>query len=669
MSLITSPELFINMKSYPKDKGSSEYKSFWGYEKDKVTNGVTINGVYISGWLYWHLNHWKLITDLKDESGYEYQDLIRPTLRDNEWIFAEAEVKAQKDRKALCILGLRQFGKSSIIASYSVRSATINKNSQNIIVGANAPDLNSITFMMDTGMLNVTPYFRLPRITKDWTADEVLVGVKNKKGDNIVYSRFRIRNTQGGRNTEVVAGTTIKSLIFDEIGKGDFLQTYNAAKPALKGPYGWRCVPILTGTGGAFEKSKDAEVMFFDPGSNDILSVVDELTGQKRGLFLPGYLRQDCKKQSTLAEYLNLEPGSELDIPMKVSDIEKATKLIEEERRNAANNPDPRTLLKERMYHPTTAEEVFLSETNAVFPPDLIEDQLKHLSSVNFKPLAYVELYRDSDGVVKHKHTNKKPVLSLKLNEGENKEGVVTIYEFPISGAPFGLYVAGTDPYKQSESAYSDSLGATYIYKRMHNIFDEKMQDVMVASYIGRPKSIHDWYEVTKLLLDFYNAKTTCENMDYGFIQHCIEKNEAVKYLATTLPFIKEVHPNTTVQRMYGVHMTKQIKEHLVNLIKEYMTEEIAIERDEQGNAVKKILGIKRILDPLLLKELRIFDYKVNTDRVIAFGLALAYARDLNKSIGKTASKDSRYEYYGKSTKNKPMSKFLTGLRNPFVKQ
>ncbi len=664
MSLITSPELFRNMKSYPTEKGTLSYKQFWDNELHKIHNGVTINGVYFSGWLYWHINHWKLVADRMDPSGFEYQDLITPDIRDNEWIFAEAETEANLHRKALCILGLRQFGKTAIISSYASRSATINKNSQNIIVGSNAPDLNSITFMIDQGLLNVTPRFRLPRITRDWGADEVLLGVKNKKGDNLVHSRFRIRNTQGGRNTEVVAGTTIKCLIFDEIGKGDFLQTYNAAKPALKGPQGWRCVPILTGTGGAFEKSRDAEVMFFDPDSNDVLSFLDEKTGNKRGFFLPGTLRNDCKKLITLAEFLGKEPGSELDIPMLVSDVEKATAVINEEREKAAKNPDPKTLLKEKMYHPLTPAEVFLSEAQEVFPSHLIENQKDYLTAKAYRPLAYVELFRDYDGTVKHKFTDKKPIQHFPMKSSDNKEGVVTIFEFPVSDAPFGLYVAGTDPYKQSHAKYSDSVGATYIYKRIHAITGEGFQDIVVASYIGRPKDISKWYEITKMLLDYYSCRTLCENMDYGFIQHCIEKNEAVRYQCSTPALLKEIHPNSQVNRLYGIHMTPKIKTHMVGLIIEYMTEKIGFVRDEQGNVVEEILGVRRILDMQLLNELKRFDYELNTDRVMAFGLALMYSKDLNKSVGKTKEKDTRYEYYGKpSTKRKRNT-----IRHPLAK-
>jgi hypothetical protein len=58
-----------------------------GRRKDQ--GGVTVNGVYFSGWLYWHLNHWKIRIDDIDEYGNDIRIESYPELRDNEWIRAE----------------------------------------------------------------------------------------------------------------------------------------------------------------------------------------------------------------------------------------------------------------------------------------------------------------------------------------------------------------------------------------------------------------------------------------------------------------------------------------------------------------------------------------------------------------------------------------------------
>ena len=70
-----------------------------------------------------------------------------------------------------------------------------------------------------------------------------------------------------------------------------------------------------------------------------------------------------------------------------------------------------------------------------------------------------------------------------------------------------------------------------------------------------------------------------------------------------------------------------------MSLIIEYITEVVEVERDEDGNTVKERLGVTRILDPILIKELIKFTPKLNVDRVISFGLTLAMAKSLNTQV------------------------------------
>jgi hypothetical protein len=152
--------------------------------------------------------------------------------------------------------------------------------------------------------------------------------------------------------------------------------------------------------------------------------------------------------------------------------------------------------------------------------------------------------------------------------------------------------------------------------------------------------------------------------MDMGFIQHCIEKNEAPFFLERTPSFLNDIHPSSAVNREYGIHMTADIKDYLNSLIIEYITEVIDVETDAEGTIVKERLGVSRILDPLLLRELIKFTPKLNVDRVISFGLTLAMAKSMNgKSIIVSSTEDARMKDYFKSTKTKQL--FRT-TRNPF---
>jgi hypothetical protein len=307
-----------------------------------------------------------------------------------------------------------------------------------------------------------------------------------------------------------------------------------------------------------------------------------------------------------------------------------------------------------------------LDASENIFPVDLLQEQLNFLESGGYnREVDYVELYRDINGIVKHKPTDKKPVNTYPAKPSEDNSGVVQIFEFPMNDAPYGLYTAGTDPYKQSQAHYSTSLGATYIFKRIHNLTGERFQNMLVASYIGRPKKIQTWYEETRKLLEFYNAKTLCENMDMGFIDHCIEKKDADKFLERTPSILREdIHANTKVNRTYGIHTSSGIKDYINSLIIEYLQETIEVKTDEEGNH-KQVLGVSRILDPMLIKELLRYNPRANADRKDAFGYALLMAKNLNRTVTVTNDRDTRYESYNNIAKKK--NNLFSSSRTPFT--
>lgn len=112
---ISSKELYINMGNdiplwndlYSYEEQDDDVKQFWENEAMKLLNGVTINGVFIHPWLYWHINFWKMMIDVGE-------DRIpgNSQLRDNEWMFAEFLKQAEEENKGIFMFGCRRFGKA-----------------------------------------------------------------------------------------------------------------------------------------------------------------------------------------------------------------------------------------------------------------------------------------------------------------------------------------------------------------------------------------------------------------------------------------------------------------------------------------------------------------------------------------------------------------------------
>lgn len=653
-----STEFFKNIKTLP-PPGTEEFKQLIDWEVEKCTGGININGVHISGWLYWHINHWWIRIDEVDQYGNDIRVKRLPELRDNEWIRAEHLENCKRERKGYMEIGARQGGKSEMEASYFGMNAVLFQNTQNVIVCGNDNDLSLLKDKVDYGLNNIWDGIKIPRLDKTWRSNQVRLGYKMPNGEDQIWSYIVIRNAQDGNNTEVAAGTTAKSFIMDEVGKYSFASAFTAAEPAFKGKHGWRAVPILVGTGGAFDKGKDAENFFYNPEANNFLGIKETPESKETGLFMSGVYRQDCKEKMPLDKWLTQEKGLTFPknnalskIEINVANKEKAVDTINKERESKKTNPDRTLYLKQIMYFPLTAEECFLSSQENMFDVEAAKRQQQKLL-LQSRTGTPVVLFND-DGVIKHEFTDKLPISNFPLKQNDNKDAPVVIYEFPIESPPYGLYVAGVDPYRQGKSAYSSSLGAVYIYKRMNAISGEKYQDMFVASYCARPDKKETWEEQARLLIKYYNARTLCENDEISFIDYMISKGDA-HYLERQPQWLTEIVPNTTVRREYGIHRSaEKIRNFLHGSIKKYMEETIYKETDDNGDTTKEIQGISKIFDPVLLEEIIQFNDDLNTDRLIAAELAIALAMKMDPLYGSVGVKeDARVtSLYNKKKKN-----------------
>jgi hypothetical protein len=626
----------MNQKRVPL-QDSEEYDDFYNFHEELCKNGCMMGDTYINPFLYWHLNAWHTEVDIIDEYGRIAQKYANPSLRDNEWVVTSEIDRAQRERKGLVILGIRRFAKSVIEASYVSHGATFDENSQNIIAGLNAADIKLITDKIDKGLNNLPQAWQWQRVEDNWK-NQVTLGIKTRGGQRIPFSQILIRNLDEGNNEEAIAGTKPRRLIIDEIGKGSFLRGFQAAVPGFTTPFGWGCAPILTGTGGDMKKFMDAKSLMFDVGNYNFLeynNAKDE--ARIHGLFISHKFRMEAKHESSLGAYLELPKGSDLhNVKMLVSDEELATKITNENLERLKKAGDRLAYLKEKMYYPQEVDDIFLNEDSNIFDIEGAKRQKARLLAQE-RTGTPVVLYDDGDGI-KHEFTDKLPISNFPLKNTDMKDAPVVIYEFPVEAPPYGLYVAGVDPYRQGKAAYSSSLGSVYIYKRMHAISGEKYQDMFVASYCARPDKKETWEEQARMLIKFYNARTLCENDEMSFIDYMISKNDA-HYLERQPDWLKEIVPNTTVRRDYGIHRSSEkIRDFLHGCLKKYSEETLIKETDEEGNVISETKGMVKIFDPVLLEEMIQYNEDGNFDRIIAAELAIAMAMKLDPIMGRVGS-------------------------------
>lgn len=673
-----SKDLLTNIKHWP-DKLSKEYDAFWDNERKKAEYGVTIDGVFISGWLYWHSQLWNIYMDKEDPINHTIKRIFkRPDLRDNEWIIADALERAQKEKKGVMFFGSRRLGKSEFASSYIGRHATLFQGTENVIAGGNWGDVDVITYKLTQGLNALPEYFKFGRLAEN-LRKEIELGFKDKKGTRLSWSKIIVRNHEEGFNTEAIAGITASSFVMDEVGKSQFSQVFEAAKPAFTSPFGWRCVPILTGTSGDIKKSSDAEKFFMNPDAYNFIAVeLPEEGNIKTGVFISGLRRMEGKYKTTLADYIQTQSGilipkeSELaTVEFYNSDFTKAEAVIDNERLQASKSPDPTALLKATMYYPKNTKELFLVDDGNNFPSEAIQEHIAYLQANQELQGQVVNLYRDASNKVKVSfNTNKKPITDfpLKPDDKISKDAPVVIYEMPIENPPAYLYISGADPYNQSNSKWSSSLGSCYIYKRTYDPINGSFERRIVASYTARPESLKQWHETVELLLELYNAVCLPENEAATFIQYFDSKNKG-HYLADGYNFLKEISPSTSITgRVKGLPATTKVQKYYKELVYQYCMEEITISMDKEGNQIKK-LGVTRIPDIALLKELAAFTDKGNYDRYVAFGHTLAHEVWADKIYPYATQLTQQKEQNVKNITRPQFNPFKMGskLNNPFI--
>jgi len=218
-----------------------------------------------------------------------------------------------------------------------------------------------------------------------------------------------------------------------------------------------------------------------------------------------------------------------------------------------------------------------------------------------------------------------------------DKTGSLVVWERPVKNPEWGAYYASVDPVSEGKTTTSDSLCSIYVYKNAIEITRETPegveqiieQDKLVAAWCGRYDDINKTHKQLELIIEWYNAWTVVENNISLFIQYMMSKKKQ-KYLVPKqqILFLKDIGSNKTVYQEYGWKNTGNLfKSHLISYAIEFLREEIHEELDDEGNVISSILGIERITDPMLLKEMLAYQPGVNVDRLVSFAALIAFAK------------------------------------------
>ena len=379
--------------------------------------------------------------------------------------------------------------------------------------------------------------------------------------------------------------------------------------------------------------------MILNPTANDIYAVETNLmdadgTIGMAGLFIP--------EQWSMPPYIDKYGNSQ---------IEEAIHAIKLERERWKTELNAEQFQLRISQKPLNIAEAFAYRKESIFPQGILTKQQKKIEEKEY-PYELITLDRDEKGIVAQR-TNKLPISKFPVDKKmQDKSGSIVVWERPVKNPQFGAYYASIDPVSEGKTTTSDSLCSIFVMKNATEVirtnefgdtetFIEK--DKIVASWCGRYDDINKTHERLEMIIEWYNAWTIVENNISLFIQHMIARKKQ-RYLVPKqqILFLKDLGSNRTVYQEYGWKNTGNLfKSHLISYGIEFLREVIDEELDVEGNVMSQTLGIERIPDPMLIKEMLAYYPGLNVDRMVAFCALVAFAKIQQSNRGYTKRRET----------------------------
>ena len=611
-------------------RGTTDYKRFWDQEKERCLNGyVAPDGDEITGYHYFYLNYSPIMkldeVEYKDKHGNVRRRRERilgfPRFYDYDYYYFNAIEEAEITGKHMAVLKARQRGYSFKGASMLVRNYELIKGSKNFAVASEQK------YLVGDGLLTKAWQImdfcdkhtawaksrltstRMERVSGFKVKDEF--GKETEQGYLSSITGVTLKN-----DPERIRGTRGKLVLWEEGGKfPNLLTAWRVEQPAVETDDGVAFGTMVAfGTGGTEGGSFDGlKELFYKPDAYNVLSFPniwdDNAEETQCGFFVPSWSNMDAIDENGKFRFMDDDGNSYKDLAIEEL-INQRNKIKD----GGASQSSIDRFISER---PIKPQEAVLELGKNIFPRKLLMDQLTRIrTNKKLQSMKHVVDLSWSDGKVMAHEKKSGDITTFHLKKDDKPEGSVVIWEYPVQDPPFGLYIAGCDPYDHDES-FTNSLGSTFIFKRVQA--GEAWQDVIVAEYSGRPATAEEYYENVRKLLVFYNARLLFENERKGIYPYFTNKH--CDYLLADQPdkVISEVIKDSRVQRRKGCHMTKQIRAYGEGLILEWMMEEY-----EPGHP-----NLERIYSEPLIEELIENDGIKNVDRVIALCMVMMYREEL----------------------------------------
>jgi len=600
-----SPVIFDkNLKDYNKlRKNTSEYFTFWKEQKRRLNEGYKpTGGSWIPGNYYFYLNFSKIhgLTP-----GARRKSMIAPIYRDQDHEYYQevhwAKYGDGKDNKGgygIIVLKARRKGFSFMNANILLHEWTCHSHSENGL-GAQRED-----YVQDFRKKMLLSYNELPPQLRNkilHNNEEIFMSGYKEKEDGIWIEKgmksiihFRVME-----KPNAFRGVSQNYMVFEEAG--EFLKlkrSYQSSEDCFKEGDVYFGTPIIGGTSNAMEvESDDYMDMYYNAANFNLKPVF-------------------IKASKVFGSFFDMSTG--------ISDVAGADKFIKAEAEKRKATGDLQSYYSYLQENPLEVEHAFFKSGKTPFDLEKIN---KQISNINTNP----NFQRVQKGNLDWPKTKEgkeifggMPEFVLDDGSVDEKDHNNELFPFEIVEQPLvgikNAHLSAVDPYhidddleemkKKASDQKDRSLGSMCVYRRF--ISQNTIGELPVAFYTDRPYSKEKFYENCLKLAIFYDSQILVEYNDDGFLKY-FQQHKMTRYLKERPRSADS--PWTQATNRYGIHMKSFQKKLLTELVDEYVKKHW-----------EDIYFLK------LLNELSVYGVK-NTDRVMAFGMALIHDMDATKKI------------------------------------
>jgi hypothetical protein len=610
--------------------GTKDYYDFWDKEKKRCLYGYTADegtddALYVTGFHYFYLNYCPIdrAVDeiMPDGSTQARRERTFPAFYDGDYEYFHEVEAARKDNKHMIVLKARRKGYSYKAGSMLARNYFFVKNSKNFVFAGQKE------YLIGDGLLSKAWEFlsfiddhtawAQPRL-RDREMSKMSGYKKKVNGVDIEMGmKSQIIGVSLKDAPDKVRGKAGELVFFEEAGSfPGLLKAWEVTMPTMRQGSKTLGMMVAFGTGGTEGADFEAmEEIFYNPAAYDCMdydNIWDEGSmGTKCGYFIPIYTNLDG--------FID-EQGNSLK--------EEAIAYEETMRNKKKGAADAKSLDQYIAEHPFSPQEATLRVTANLFDVASLQEHYNNVKAKSLQTIGTIgDLYHGAKGEVKFKvNGDLRQITKYPHRKDDDTTGGVVIYQAPYKNAslqvPLNMYIICHDPYGQSQAADSSSLGAAYVIKRVNNI--SSPDDMIVASYVGRPNSSDDFNRNLFMLADYYGCKIGFEN-DRGEVIPYAKRFRKLHRLQEEFEMLdKRELQSKNVKRQFGMHMTEARKKQGEIYIRDWLNTPRST--DENG---KKTLNLHKIYDLALLTELIKFNHKGNFDRVMALMIGMYHTREL----------------------------------------